>query len=121
MAALHDPCPLPDKQKKRSLNERERLLYAPMSGRCTRVLGGGQRGIVGGGRRRKPCSAPLIPYAARASACPSPLHALLACQTFPTDVGGLLFDKDAVYIDIPDWKVRGAAARPGHSSGGEVG
>ena len=23
----------------------------------------------------------------------------------PPDVGGLLFDKDAVYIDIPDWKV----------------
>lgn len=21
------------------------------------------------------------------------------------DVGGLLYDKDAVYIDIPDWKV----------------
>lgn len=32
VAALHDPCPLPDKQKKRGLNERERLLYAPMSG-----------------------------------------------------------------------------------------
>lgn len=26
----------------------------------------------------------------------------LACCA---DVGGLLFDKDAVYIDIPDWKV----------------
>jgi hypothetical protein len=24
-----------------------------------------------------------------------------------SDVGGLLFDKDAVYVDIPDWKVRG--------------
>lgn len=23
-----------------------------------------------------------------------------------SDVGGLLFDKDAVYIDLPDWKVR---------------
>ena len=23
-----------------------------------------------------------------------------------SDVGGLLYDKDAVYIDIPDWKVR---------------
>lgn len=22
-----------------------------------------------------------------------------------SDVGGLTFDKDAVYIDIPDWKV----------------
>ena len=50
--ALPDPCPLPDTIKKRGLNERERLLYAPMA-----------------------------------------------------DVGGLLYDKDAVYIDIPDWKV----------------
>lgn len=39
--------------KKRALNEKERLIYAPMA-----------------------------------------------------DVGGLLYDKDAVYIDIPDWKVR---------------
>jgi ribosome biogenesis protein BMS1 len=22
-----------------------------------------------------------------------------------SDVGGMLFDKDAVYIDLPDWKV----------------
>ena len=51
--ALTDPCPLPSTLKKRGLNERERLLYAPMA-----------------------------------------------------DVGGLLYDKDAVYIDIPDWKVR---------------
>ena len=47
-----DPCPLPSTLKKRGLNERERVLYAPMA-----------------------------------------------------DVGGLLYDKDAVYIDIPDWKV----------------
>ena len=52
MDALPDPCPLPGAVKKRQLNERERLLYAPMA-----------------------------------------------------DVGGLLYDKDAVYIDIPDWKV----------------
>lgn len=50
---LPDPCPLPSTVKKRGLNEKERLLYAPMA-----------------------------------------------------DVGGLLYDKDAVYIDIPDWKVR---------------
>lgn len=50
--AQPDPCPLPSTVKKRGLNERERLLYAPMA-----------------------------------------------------DVGGLLYDKDAVYIDIPDWKV----------------
>lgn len=49
---LLDPCPLPSMLKKRGLNEKERLLYAPMA-----------------------------------------------------DVGGLLYDKDAVYIDIPDWKV----------------
>lgn len=45
---LPDPCPLPDTQRKRTLNEKERLLYAPMSG-----------------------------------------------------VGGVVYDKDAVYIDLP--------------------
>lgn len=45
---LPDPCPLPEELKKRALNERERLLYAPMSG-----------------------------------------------------VGGVVYDKDAVYIDMP--------------------
>jgi hypothetical protein len=29
---LPDPCPLPDKLKKRSLVEKERLIYAPFSG-----------------------------------------------------------------------------------------
>ncbi|XP_033104643.1 ribosome biogenesis protein BMS1 homolog isoform X2 [Anneissia japonica] len=29
---LADPCPLPDKEKKRSLNQKERLIYAPQSG-----------------------------------------------------------------------------------------
>lgn len=48
MNFLPDPCALPDAQKKRALNEKERLLYAPMSG-----------------------------------------------------VGGLVYDKDAVYIDVP--------------------
>lgn len=48
MTFLPDPCALPDTQKKRALNEKERLLYAPMSG-----------------------------------------------------VGGLVYDKDAVYIDVP--------------------
>ena len=52
MAALPDPCPLPGQGRKKGLNDRERLVYAPMA-----------------------------------------------------DVGGLLFDKDAVYIDLPDWKV----------------
>ncbi|XP_056627798.1 ribosome biogenesis protein BMS1 homolog [Triplophysa dalaica] len=45
---LPDPCPLPEMLKKRALNEKERLLYAPMAG-----------------------------------------------------VGGLVYDKDAVYIDMP--------------------
>ncbi|CAL9699611.1 unnamed protein product [Knipowitschia caucasica] len=45
---LPDPCALPDAQKKRALNEKERLLYAPMAG-----------------------------------------------------VGGVVYDKDAVYVDLP--------------------
>ncbi|XP_076005774.1 ribosome biogenesis protein BMS1 homolog [Genypterus blacodes] len=45
---LPDPCSLPNSQKKRALNEKERLLYAPMAG-----------------------------------------------------VGGVVYDKDAVYIDVP--------------------
>jgi hypothetical protein len=49
---LPDPCPLPHTVKKRGLNDKERLLYAPMA-----------------------------------------------------DVGCLLYDKDAMYIDIPDWRV----------------
>lgn len=32
ISLLPDPCPLPEEQKKRSLNERERLIYAPFSG-----------------------------------------------------------------------------------------
>ena len=47
VSIMPDPCPLPETIKKRGLNEREKLLYAPMS-----------------------------------------------------NVGGLLYDKDAVYIDI---------------------
>ncbi|XP_057683048.1 ribosome biogenesis protein BMS1 homolog [Corythoichthys intestinalis] len=49
---LPDPCPLPGAQKKRALNEKERLLYAPMAG-----------------------------------------------------VGGVVYDKDAVYIDLPACQV----------------
>lgn len=29
---LPDPCPLPEQEKKRSLDQRERLIYAPMAG-----------------------------------------------------------------------------------------
>lgn len=64
VSALPDPCPLPGTAKKRSLNERERLLYAPMA-----------------------------------------------------DVGGLLYDKDAVYIDVPDWKARLGFILRAHFSG----
>lgn len=32
MSLLADPCPLPDQVKKRTLNEKERLIYGPMSG-----------------------------------------------------------------------------------------
>ncbi|KAK3091894.1 hypothetical protein FSP39_023506 [Pinctada imbricata] len=47
MQSIPDPCPMPDKERKRSLNTKERLIYAPMSG-----------------------------------------------------VGGIIYDKDAVYIDL---------------------
>ena len=49
MVSLDDPCPLPSVIKKRTLNDRERMIYAPMS-----------------------------------------------------DVGGILYDKDAIYIDLKD-------------------
>lgn len=32
MCFLPDPCPLPEKMKKRSLVDKERLVYAPFSG-----------------------------------------------------------------------------------------
>ena len=32
ISLLPDPCPLPNAEKKRSLNEKERLMYAPLSG-----------------------------------------------------------------------------------------
>ena len=47
ISLLPDPCPLPDSLKKRTLIEREKTIYAPMSG-----------------------------------------------------VGGIVYDKDAVYIDL---------------------
>lgn len=50
---LVDPCPMPGTTTQRTLNDRERLVYAPMS-----------------------------------------------------DLAGLTIDKDAIYIEIPDWKVR---------------
>lgn len=53
VSALADPCPLPSTLKKRGLNEKEKLLYAPMA-----------------------------------------------------DVGEMLYDKDAVYINIPEHQVQ---------------
>ena len=32
LSVLPDPCSLPDKHKRRSLNEKEKMIYAPMSG-----------------------------------------------------------------------------------------
>ena len=32
VSVLPDPCPLPDHTKKRSLNEKEKMIYAPMAG-----------------------------------------------------------------------------------------
>ena len=58
VSGLPDPCPRPETLKRRVLNDRQRLLYAPMA-----------------------------------------------------DLGGLVYDKDAVYIDIPDWKVRSNVLR----------
>ncbi|XP_018428934.1 PREDICTED: ribosome biogenesis protein BMS1 homolog [Nanorana parkeri] len=61
---LSDPCPLPDKLKKRSLNEKEKTIYAPLSG-----------------------------------------------------VGGVVYDKDAVYIDMGPHHVQQEqqrAAKPSH-------
>ena len=64
---LEDPCPPPSELKRRRLNEKERLVYAPMS-----------------------------------------------------NVGGLLYDADAMYVDIPDWKVQySAAGAPAPREGAE--
>ena len=52
MEGLSDPCPLPAALLRRSLNEQERRIYAPMS-----------------------------------------------------DLDGFIVDRDAVYVEIPDWKV----------------
>lgn len=60
---LPDPCPLPEALKKRALNEKERLLYAPMAG-----------------------------------------------------VGGLVYDKDAVYIDMPGGHANQQQVRISHNT-----
>lgn len=65
MSALADPCPLPSTIKKRGLNEKEKLLYAPMA-----------------------------------------------------DVGEMLYDKDAVYINIPEHQVQFTAKEAGDGDEG---
>ena len=60
VSSLPDPCPLPGAMKRRSLDERERLLYAPMS-----------------------------------------------------DVGRLLYDKDAMYVNIADHTINFTRPQPG--------
>lgn len=57
VTSLPDPCPLPTERKK-TLNEKERLLYAPMG-----------------------------------------------------DIGNILYDKDAVYINIPESKLNFSKAK----------
>lgn len=66
VSALPDPCPLPSTLKKRGLNEKEKLLYAPMA-----------------------------------------------------DVGEMLYDKDAVYINIPEHQVQ--YSKKGEGEDGEEG
>lgn len=63
---LPDPCPLPEALKKRALNEKERMIYAPMAG-----------------------------------------------------VGGVVYDKDAVYIDVPGGLAKQQQVR-GHIVSGSV-
>ena len=66
VSVISDPCPLPGSTKRRSLDERERLLYAPMS-----------------------------------------------------DVGRLLYDKDAMYVNIADHTVNFTRAEPGEEGARE--
>ena len=68
VSLLPDPCPLPDVTKRRSLNEKEKVLYAPLA-----------------------------------------------------DVGEILYDKDAVYINIPDHKVQYSKKGEGEEEGKGVG
>ncbi|KAI9362078.1 hypothetical protein DFJ73DRAFT_12216 [Zopfochytrium polystomum] len=65
LSALPDPCPLPDKVRK-LLNEKHKLIYAPMS-----------------------------------------------------DVGGILHDKDAIYINVPGLLSKGDGVRPEDTTEGE--
>ncbi|KAG1239034.1 hypothetical protein G6F68_018723 [Rhizopus microsporus] len=65
VSVLPDPCPLPDKERKR-LDEKHKLIYAPMS-----------------------------------------------------DVGGVMYDKDAVYINVPGHFTKKSAYAPSEEQGQE--
>jgi len=69
------------------------VLYSISS--CSSIGASAQGRIAAGRSVHYPAA---LPSDLLASFCYVPL----ACCA---DVGGLLFDKDAVYIDIPDWKV----------------
>ena len=72
---LSDPCPLPDKTRKRSLNEKEKLIFAPMSG-------------VGGVMYDKVCN--IRPHVRRGGAL-----CMIRCVIFTpmSGVGGVVYDK----------------------------
>ena len=132
ISPLPDPCPLPSAIKKRSLNERERLIYAVSGGERELafrwLLARGTRPsappapLSYSGRRRRRRSVALtcrcktlgrwqhVGRAERAEHAERAVRPPAGACTPPlpqpmSDVGGLMFDKDAVYIDIPDWKV----------------
>ena len=59
LTLLDDPCPLPDKDKSRSLNSKERLLHAPVRRRA----GARIHGLGAGERSARPdgCAQPVSP------------------------------------------------------------
>jgi ribosome biogenesis protein BMS1 len=75
--ALPDPCPLPHKDKQ------------PSGAAAAAAAADGGGGSSAPKRRRTLSDKERL------------IHAPLS------DVGGMLFDRDAVYIDLPDWNVRG--------------
>jgi ribosome biogenesis protein BMS1 len=75
--ALPDPCPLPATAKQQQ----------------QQAAGGGEGGSGSGGAAAAPARRRSLRDHERR------LHAPMS------DVGGLLYDKDAVYVDIPDWRV----------------
>jgi hypothetical protein len=90
--ALPDPCPLPGTtSKRRSLSGRE----AAAACACTVT----QQWLLALLRLCSAHASKPLPVRAPSAERDRLLYAPMA------DVGGFLWDKDAVYIDIPDWKV----------------